>query len=268
MLLENPKKLCNKCFYESQVVNINTNNAISIWDFDPIMYKEEDIENKFFAFLQYIPRESLFSYNSDGFTYAQWQIYWLGIGKESVKKYYGPVMKLFKTFEKILSHEDIHKMLIQGTKEDPLQTTLHHFYEYLETFANETFVRKYCEKYGITLDMKNSEEKTASDMRNEKLIPFRDIKQVNKLHLQYKTIENEFKNVHKSSFPDRCEKCDEILKFFDTIHLVDISEEWKEKLRKSVELRKQSLAIFEKYKNGKIEYRHKYVIELFEKVLK
>lgn len=268
MLLEAPKKLCSKCNYETKIIDFSLEIPKSIWEFDPLNYEPQDIHEKLCTFINTIPKDSLFSLNNDGFTYTQWQVFWLGKSKYRIKKYYKSVMNFFKSLEECLDPETFGKMLWQGSLEDPKHTTLHHYFEYCETFCNEWFVKNMCSKYGLTMYIKNSEEKTPLDFRKEKGFPYEKRKIINSTYAEYKKIEKDFKKQHRDLFPEKCEKCNEILNYFDSIHLVTIDNFWREKLLRALLLRQKVFNIFSECSSETLEYRHQYVIDVYKKILK
>uniref|UniRef100_A0A6C0KFS9 Uncharacterized protein n=1 Tax=viral metagenome TaxID=1070528 RepID=A0A6C0KFS9_9ZZZZ len=179
-------------------------NTVTIWQFPPFCYQTDDEADE--AFRQFVPSpvlpEFYCSYNEEGYTYMQWQVYYLSKNRHDCKSLHASVLRLFRVLAKYPFFDEMIKM---GTRADPLHTTLHHFTKYMERAGwRQTEMLDLLMRHNLSLDDEDSEGVTPRDNLSCKFVQTSDLNRANSLTKAYKERERQ---LFSDVLGDRCKKC-------------------------------------------------------------
>lgn len=281
-----PNDLCSICQSRKQQQEVSVSETVgtsTLWEFPFLQYHRFD-EMKQALNLYYNsyensdPRTFWCLHNEDGYTFTQWQIYFLS------KKYYryrgmrGPVFTLFNVLATFPFFTDL---LLLGTRQDPTHHTLHHFLFHMECGINHIQTRMYfflvksLQQHGHLhrIHTKDGRNCSVIDYYNKLLLPQHVVNKCNSLTEAYKKTENElFEHLH---FLSKCRQCSSYLRPYQElveqhIHLFEFLDqypEWSEKIHEMLQSRDECNQLYGTYvKNeGDLESikRHDYVIQVY-----
>lgn len=273
-----PSDLCSICQSREHEVSVGTSSTL--WEFPFLQYRRyEDMKqalNDYYSKYEHPdPRTFWCLHNEDGYTFTQWQIYFLS------KKYYryrgmrGPVFTLFNVLATFPFFTDL---LLLGTRQDPAHHTLHHFLFHMECGINHLQTRMYfflVKSLGQHSQLHTKDQRNCSviDYYNKQLLPPHVVKKCNALTESYKKTENElFEHLH---FLSKCRQCSSYLRPYQELveqhtHLfefLDQCPEWSDKIHSMLQDRDKCNQLYGSHvqNEGDLESvkRHDYVIQVY-----
>ena len=253
-------KTCSICKQYQNIITTPLSN--SIWSFNPYIYSTF---NQMKTALKTTNISDFYTYNNEGYTYTQWQIYYISKNTIKAKKLHKQTFWFFKILSEYTFFNDLIKM---GSREDPLHHTLLHFIKYMEKYGLlQQKMIKLLEKFGLSLHDTDKDGYSGEYYLFNKIMDKNDIEYCNKLTHQYKKLEHEFYSKEDiQHYLQKCDQCNEpINKFNDLKNIpIDIIKVYIKKINEIVKRRTECNNIYKKYQ---CDLRHQYVIDMY-KILK
>lgn len=257
--------LCELC--KKPVVEFEKESSEqSLWGFYPYKYSTyNDMKYALDEYIENMNQTIENTYNSDGYTYTQWYIYFLSKNKYQYKKWYKPTIWLFQ----ILSVYPFFKdMIKKGTLDDHSQHTLLHFMKYLEKWAplDLTMVNLLTTN-GLSMEDENKDGESGNLYLSRLIMKPEDKKSADSYTSTYKTAEYKLFS-ELTECIRKCEKCNDPIskyedmiihshKFIGNINLIN----------SIIEARQACNDIYQLYSSNNNLHRHKYVVDMYLKLL-
>lgn len=290
-----PNELCNSCQLQlslPSVLNPNTHPS-SIWGFPFMQYTEYDVmktalQQHYSEWLELPdkrPDEYWRCHNVEGYTFTQWNIYYLSKKYFRFKNFRGIVFSLFNALHTLPFFVDL---LLTGTLSDPLHTTIHHYLNHMESGMNSMQFRMYrflvetvthAERANVLLQAdQNGNGMNIHNYLEKLILPEAVLKQCRQLTDQYKKSENTL--FARLQFLRKCTRCQCYLQPYEDLvensqHLfefLDLHPDWNDRLCTMLEQREQCNRLYEsvirveRTIDQKCVERHDYVIDVYRKL--
>jgi hypothetical protein len=211
------------------------------------------------------------TYNEDGYTYCQWQIYHLSRNCHKFKKLHRPTLWLFHI---LAEYPMFNKMIRQGRRDDPSHHTLLHFIKYLEKYGGlQKEMVGLLQYHGLSMNDEDSEGFSGNSYLLQKQMAEQDVIHANRLTHEYKRMEESlFESI--SSYTTKCRECQEPIAKYDdlAIHFEEIRalptySEIRDTMRNIIEKREECNHIYQRYGNNDNVQRHQYVVERYRAII-
>lgn len=260
-------KICRICEQLKKIEYSTPTETNTIWGFNPYMYlsfNQMKTAFHFFIIQEYTSSTFYTTYNEEGYTYTQWQIYYLSKNTIKAKKLHKQTLWLFK----ILSGYPFFKELVKiGTRNDPLHHTLLHFMRYLEKYGpSQQKIVELLEEFSLSLSDIDSSGYSGDYYLLYKIMNKDDIEKCNQLTHEYKVMETElFNNDEIKEQLKYCEICSEpIDKFTDLVNIKNID---KKLITDIIQKRTECNDIYKSYQYDSSVERHQHVIDIYKKII-
>ena len=127
----NESEICRACSIRQAVPDIPESLTETIWAFPFFSYTSQQEMGE--AFDRFVRSKPSFyaSHNEDGYTFTQWQIYYLSKNRHDCKPLHRSVLHLFRVLS---TYPFFRDMIRLGSVRDPAHHTLHHFTKYMDRF--------------------------------------------------------------------------------------------------------------------------------------
>lgn len=219
-----------------------------------------------------------FTHNPDGYTFTQWQIYYLSKKYFRYKSMRGPVFTLFNV---LATFPVFTEMLLQGTRADPKHHTMHHYLMHMECGINTlqlkmfTYLENWLHRHrrSDALHQEDANGCTVYDYYQKLFLPPEVTQQCRELTEAYKRVENQL--FRQLPFLSKCVKCATYLQpyhdlvkfhthFFD---FLDQQPDWNDRLTEMLKQRELCNQIYtnstERELDKKCIKRHDYVMDVY-----
>lgn len=267
------KMLCSACLVRlSDIENQNKDKNNTLWGFNPYSYasyKELRVALNEFIDKNYIHNPHFYnSLNEEGYTFSQWNIYYLAKNDTKSKRLHLQTMWLFYLLSE---HSFFRDMIRHGKREDPLHNTLHHFISYLEKYGStQKKITSLLLSNGLGMDDTDSEGRTPSSLLLEMEMDKKDVIKCNELTRAYKQLEKTcLSPLYQDNLIRLCQECKEPVGLFEdiTAHF-DKIRHFSNEIQEMTHLREECNMIYKKYddKSQSVQ-RHQYVIDLYKSLL-
>ena len=267
-------KECRACMIRNAlpIVPDSLLNTVTIWQFPPFCYQTDEEAAE--AFRQFVPSpvlpEFYCSYNEEGYTYMQWQIYYLSKNRHDCKSLHASVLRLFRVLAKYPFFDEMIKM---GTRADPLHTTLHHFTKYMErTGWRQREMLNLLMSRNLSLDDEDSDGVTARDNLSCKFVQASDLHRANALTKAYKERERQLFSDVLGDRCIRCIRCNDCIDPYgsleEALRDVAIKTRFQGDIDAVIGLRTECNEIYRSYllDNSPIITRHQYLIDWYKRL--
>ncbi len=258
----NCDKICRACTIRHSTPIVPDLLSNTIWSFPFFKYpSQHEMAEEFKCFMSTTNPVNFTSYNDEGYTYPQWQIYYLSKNRHDYKSLHRSILHLFR----VLSNYPFFKDMIRyGSKNDPLHHTLHHFTKYMDRVSylqNEMMV--ILTENGLSMEDEDSDGMTPRDyLSNIRLHP-EDLRRVNELTRLYKECE---RVLFETIAVRKCEMCnDAIAPYDDLSNISNISN--NSQIQEIMKLREECADIYRAYDCSSVA-RHQYIIDRYKNILK
>ena len=267
------RQLCASCSTRLAFEAPPATDHISLWHFNPYIHETyASLKSALFCFINNSsPVSPVFynTYNEDGYTYAQWQIYYLARNVFKFRKHHRPTLWLFQ----ILSHYSFFAdMIRQGSRDDPTYHTLLHFSKYTEKVGHlQRHMIDLLVARGLGMDDEDAEGISSRLYLLQKQMHPDDMKRANQLTRAYKKMEDALFERIKGELR-LCDQCQEpVAKYEDLTKVVqsqkiDISNT---ELAQIMQYRDECNMIYRLYgdhHNASIQ-RHQYIVDIYQGLL-
>lgn len=275
------KSQCFACTWKNELKS-NDSGEKNLWNFPYLLYPDyNQMKQKLEEWYRDYNYKSSFwnTYNEDGYTFSQWNIYYLS------KKYhcYREIQHVIFTLFNVLStFPFFNELLLMGTKEDSKHHTAHHYLYNMEFGINGKQKKMFYqlkEWIGNFFFQRDDKGYHVYDYYKKLRMPYDLQKECQRLTESYKKQETKlFSNLY---FLKKCTECGVYLQpYTDLIEyhslfydFLDKNEEWSECIEDFVTKREKCNDIYRNYlndtndtnDNDSIE-RHDYVIETYRKL--
>lgn len=272
------RNLCSACLVRLSDTNEeNENEKLSdtLWGFNPysyLTYKELRVAlNEFIQIHFYNRNNNPHFYNSvneEGYTFTQWNIYYLAKHDTKSKRLHLQTMWLFYLLS---DHSFFADLIRHGKTADPLHNTLHHFMSYLEKYGStQKKITSLLLSHGLKMDDIDSEGKTPASILLETEMDRIDVVRCNELTRSYKQLEKTcLSPLYETHSIRLCEECNEPVGLFEdiTAHF-DKIRHLSTEIQEMTNLREKCNNIYKKYDSESPSVqRHQYVIDLYKSLL-
>lgn len=278
--------LCSTCMSRIQVPTADSKSGtLTLWDFPFLQYRsfhemKRNLSDYYTAYQQESADPSLFwrTHNEDGYTYTQWQIYFLS---KKYHRYRGMRCAVFTLFDVLATFPFFIDLILLGTRDDPAHHTLHHYLFHMECGINYlqkkmyTRLVRHLERKGRldALETRDARNHSVTDYYQKLVLPTEVVKTCNSLTESYKKIENDlFSNLE---FLSRCRMCQTYLRPYQELveqhnylfEFLDKYPEWSDKIYNMLQERDQCNQLYYSYitTEGDVDSvkRHDYVIGVY-----
>lgn len=264
-------ELCSACLLRTEPNEIDELSH-TLWGFNPYsysVYKELRLALSQFITTHYYekgkPSSFYNSLNEDGYTFSQWNIYYLSKNDTKSKRLHLQTMWLFY----ILAEYPFFPLLIRhGKRNDPLHHTLHHFMTYIEKYGySQKKLTGLLLYHNITMHDVDSEGNTPSTLLLQTEMAKEDVTKCNQLTHSYKELEKKCLLPLKP-FIRKCVKCEEPIGLFEdiTTHFDKILH-LSTSIHEMTTFREECNNIYKKYGASQSVQRHQYVVDLYKSLL-
>jgi len=289
------KILCSSCEYKYNVPSSDTGDLWGFYPYSHLTYQSMKEALSEYISVHYKHYNNIHTknpsfyntYNEDGYTYAQWYVYYLSKNLYKFRKLYRPTMWLFR----ILAEYPFFNALIrQGRRDDPVHTTLHHFMKYLEKYGGiQKEMVGLLQYHGLNMEDEDSEGFSGQSYLLHLEMSDEDQKEATLLTREYKKMEdNLFKSI--ASYLRTCHDCGEPiakyedLSYYFNVNKKDVKDDILLKIECILKKRQECNDIYRKYSNisdisdisdisniaNKENHniqRHQYVIDQYKKII-
>lgn len=263
--------LCSACLLRTETNELNELSH-TLWGFNPYAYsscKELKIALSQFITTYYYEKgkPSCFynSLNKDGYSFSQWNIYYLSKNDTKSRRLHLQTMWLFY----ILSEYPFFPSLIRvGKRDDPLHHTLHHFISYLEKYGcSQKKITGLLLYHGLTMNDTDGDGNIPAALLLQTEMSKEDLLKCKQLTCTYKELEKKCLQP-LSPFVRKCAKCEEPIGLFDdiTTHF-DKIRHLSTSIDEMTLLREECNNIYKKYGDSQSVQRHQYVVDLYRSLL-
>jgi hypothetical protein len=262
---------CSICKQRQVIASSTPVDSNTIWGFNPYIYLSfNQMKNAFFFYLKSrdISRSFYTTHNEEGYTYTQWQIYYISKNTAKAKKLHKQTFWLFTVLSEYTFFTEMIKM---GSITDPLYHTLLHFIKYMEKYGPlQQKMVALLEICGLRLTDKDANGYSGEYYLLDKIMDQSDIIHCNQLTREYKKVEDELFDIDDiAQYLQTCEECHQpIDKFSDLKKIpIDIIQRHSDLLQTSIKKRTECNEIYKRYidTNASIE-RHQHVIDMLSAV--
>jgi len=266
------RQLCASCSTRLAPDAPPADDHITLWHFNPYIHDTHaSLKSALSYFINASPISPAFynTYNEDGYTYAQWQIYYLARNVFKFRQHHRPTLWLFQILSRYPFFAD---MIRQGSRDDPAYHTLLHFSKYTEKVGHlQRHMIDLLVANGLSMDDEDAESISARLYLLQKQMHPDDIKRANQLTRAYKKMEDALFERIKDHLR-LCDVCQEpVAKYEDlttVVHsqTVDISNT---ELAQIMQYRDECNMIYRLYgdhHNASIQ-RHQYIVDIYQGLL-
>lgn len=262
---------CRTCILRRTLPVLSESLSKTIWQLAPFVYTSDEAAWEAISVVAANCTPSFYlATNEEGYTYTQWQIYYLGKTRHDCRALYPCVARLFRVLSKF---PFFLEMIRQGSAYDPLHNTLHHFARYIERIGwRQHEMVEFLVRCGLSLDDPDSEGMTPREYLSQKCIHPMDLYQANFLTRSYK----EYERALFAKLPDlkMCHSCGDTIDPYTTIEKMATSQPgtispYMEEIGKIYAFRRDCTQIYEAYfsKSAPTIQRHVYVLDLYQRVM-
>lgn len=263
-----------------QDVNSST---ITLWDFPFLQYRSfHSMRVALIEMYKTNPSAQFWSqYNQEGYTFTQWQIYFLSKKYYRYKSLRGPVFTLFNVLASMPFFIDL---LLTGTRDDPCHHTIHHYLYHMECGINNLqtkmydFLVKELSKHQKShfLYQKDKNGSSVVDYFQRLCLPTEVVEKCRNLTEAYKRTEQQL--FGQLQFLSKCKLCssylqpyDELIQHHQTLYdFLDTQPEWSDKLLGMLVDRDQCNRLYAEMTQHEMDEkciaRHDYVLEVYRKL--
>lgn len=263
--------ICSICRQTKTIALTTPVDSNTIWGFNPYIYMSfNQMKNAFYFYLKNkdISRSFYTTHNEEGYTYTQWQIYYISKNTTKAKKLHKQTFWLFSVLSEYTFFTEMIRM---GSAADPLHHTLLHFMKYMEKYGPlQQKMVSLLEMFGLCLTDIDTNGCSGEYYLLDKIMEKSDIDRCNQLTHEYKKIEDDLFNTPEIlNYLQKCEECGEpVDKFVDLKKIpTEIMEKYSYFLQTSIKKRRECNEIYKSYihTNSSIE-RHQYVIDMLSSI--
>jgi hypothetical protein len=268
----NVRQLCASCSTRLAPDAPPAADHITLWHFNPYIHDTyAGLKSALSEFINASPLSPAFynTYNEDGYTYAQWQIYYLARNVFKFRQHHRPTLWLFQILSR---YPFFHDMIRQGSRDDPTYHTLLHFSKYTEKVGHlQRHMIDLLVSNGLSMDDEDAEGISARLYLLQKQMHPDDIKRANQLTRAYKKMEDALFDRIKDHLR-RCDVCQEpVAKYEDLTTVVQSQtvEISNTELAQIMQYRDECNMIYRLYgdhHNASIQ-RHQYIVDIYQGLL-
>ena len=251
---------CKACSIRQTIPSVPESLTESIWAFPFFSYvTEKEMGDAFYRFVQENPYNSSYnSHNEEGYTFTQWQIYYLSKNRHDCKPLHRSVLHLFHVLS---AYPFFRDMIRLGSVRDPVHHTLHHFTKYMDRVSyQQNEMLTLLTHNGLSLEDEDSEGMTPQDyLSNIRLHP-QDLRRANVLTRLYKERE---RVLFETISVRRCESCnDPVAPYDDLSH----AKPDRSQLQEILKFREECVDIYRAYNCSSVA-RHQYIIDRYKSLM-
>lgn len=278
--IKTDRLLCSACLVRLDDTQYDKNEKLNdtLWGFNPYSYTTyKDLRYALNEFIQihFYNNENnenkthfYNSLNEEGYTFPQWNIYYLAKNDTKSKRLHLQTMWLFYLLS---DHPFFSDMIRHGKRDDPLHNTLHHFMSYIEKYGStQKKIMSLLISHGLNMDDTDSEGKTPASVLLELQMDKMDMSKCNELTRAYKELEKRcLSPLYDGHYIRLCEKCCQPVGLFEDISThFDKIRYFSNEIQEMTRLREECNNIYKKYddKSQSVQ-RHQYVIDLYKSLL-
>lgn len=285
------QNLCDACEWKQKLsVSIHSTNLDTIWGFDFTEYADVETMKTSFEQLysQYMINhpatvdEFWNTHNEYGYTYSQWQIYYLS---KKYHRYHDLKDPLFNLFHVLSGYAFFVDLLLLGTRDDPHHHTLHHYFFQMECGVTcvQMIMFRYLRNFLIregrerSLNQKDKNDRSVYDYLQQLYVPKYILSRCRRLTEKYKRCEQEW----FESFPcmKQCVQCRNCIRPYETmmtnqnkcLEFLNTNPEWREKLLEMVKQREECNHLYAQFAKRQLDMnclqRHDYVVDTYHALL-
>jgi hypothetical protein len=207
------------------------------------------------------------TFNATGFTFTQWNIFYLGKIDVKSRNLHLDTMRLFY----LLSEYPFFSEMIKcGTRDDPLHHTLHHLMTYIEKYSStQRKIVSLLTSHGLSMDDFDSEGNTPASLLLQIQMDKEDVNKCNHLTRAYKNLEKIcLSPLYENNHIRLCEQCNQPVGLFEDItNHFDKIRHLSENIKEMTRLRDECNTIYRQYGESKSVQRHQYVVDLYRSLL-
>lgn len=270
------QELCSACLVRlADHTEDNENEKLNdtLWGFNPYSYATyKDLR---FALNEFIDHHFLNNHphfynslNDEGYTFTQWNIYYLSRNDTKSRRLHLQTMWLFYLLSE---HSFFRDMIRHGKRDDPLHNTLHHFMSYLEKFGStQKKIISLLLSHGLDMNDMDAQGKTPSSLLLEMEMDQQDVVRCNELTRAYKQLEKTcLSPLYNDHLIRLCKECNEPVGLFEDISThFDKIRYLSTEIQEMTRLREECNDIYKKYDSESPSVqRHQYVINLYKSLL-
>lgn len=250
---------CRACLIRQALPNVPASLSETIWAFPFFSYTtEKEMGDAFNRFVKPETPSFYSLHNEEGYTFTQWQVYYLSKNRHDCKPLHRSVLHLFRI---LAVYPFFRDMIRLGSVRDPVHHTLHHFTKYMDRLSypqNEMLTL--LKDNGLSLEDEDSEGMTPQDyLANIRLHP-EDLKRANELTRLYKERE---RFLFETVGVRRCESChDHVAPYDDLFNAKPLKH--SEIIQEILKLREECVDIYRAYNCSSSVSRHQYVIDRYK----
>lgn len=281
---------CSKCYYKTVKVDIESNDNLTINQFNPKFYETySSMKHNFMKFLQNKP--DLFALNKKGYTHLHWMTWFVATPSPKFRHHGKCSLMFFRCLKECLPYDVYYKMLIQGTIENQQWSVLHELYDSCQSITKPE-VKELSDflvnKMDLSLDMEDNQGITPRMLMNRKN-SLKLKSQAGYYTKKYKTEEKAFIDRVSVEYEKHFKKCDvcgiltmylpDLVKLGEYFH--ENKQDWKlfqNKYKKQI----TNIILYRKlvtdiFKNEKLDSdmevitdtteKHEHVIRIYEALL-
>lgn len=256
-------KICRACSIRQSIPVVPDLLSDTIWSFPFFTYKsQQEMAEAFKSFMSTNPL-NFASYNDEGYTYPQWQIYYLSKNRHDYRALHRSVLHLFRIMS---SYPFFKDMIRYGSKNDPLHHTLHHFTKYMDRVSyNQNEMLAILTENGLSLEDEDSDGMTPRDYLSNIRLNQEDLKRANELTRLYKERE---RVLFEAVRVRRCEICNDAIAPYNDLsnisNICNISN--NSQIQEIMSLREECADIYRAYNSSSVA-RHQYVIDIYKSLV-
>ena len=176
---------CRACSIRQALPDVPESLTETIWAFPFFSYtSQQEMGEAFGSFVQPSNPSFYSTHNEEGYTFTQWQIYYLSKNRHDCKPLHRSVLHLFRVLS---TYPFFRDMIRLGSVRDPAHHTLHHFTRYMDRVSylqNEMVTL--LKDNGLSLEDEDSEGMTPQDYLSNICLHPKDLRRANELTRLYK----------------------------------------------------------------------------------
>ena len=266
------RQLCASCSTRLAFETPPATDHITLWHFNPYIHDTyAGLKSALFDFINASPISPAFynTYNEDGYTYAQWQIYYLARNVFKFRQHHRPTLWLFQILSRYPFFRD---MIRQGSRDDPTYHALLHFSKYTEKVGYlQRHMIDLLVANGLSIDDEDADGVSGRLYLLQKQMHPDDIKSANQLTRAYKKMEDALFERIKGELRV-CDECHEPVAKYEDLTTVVQSQKAdinKTELAQIMQYRDECNMIYRLYgdhHNASIQ-RHQYIVDIYQGLL-
>lgn len=281
--------LCDACEWKQKLsVSIHSTHLDTIWGFDFTQYPDvqsmrENFDQLYSTYRQQHPEapdQFWNTHNEYGYTYSQWQIYYLS---KKYHRYQDLKDPLFNLFYVLSDYPFFIDLLLMGTRDDPNHHTLHHYFFQMEcgVTAMQMIMFRYLKNLLSgrpgSLEQKDKNDFSVYDYQQQLYVPKYILNRCRRFTEKYKKCEQEWFQVFP--YMKKCVQCGGCIRPYETmlanknkcLDFLRTNPEWKDKLIEMVNNREDCNQLYAKFAKRQLDLncveRHDYVVETYHILL-